>query len=150
MGFQVSVGIIGKGFLCPLRVPDPCKLSSRKVTVNCLSSCFICNTLHIAQRGISIISALPKGVAFFHQISVSIIFHGYPISKGILRLDEISFPVIPIGIVDSFFPVDFHHSSKGIINKRGLCPVFIFLSNPVSIGIVGIAYHSAVCILDPG
>ena len=47
MGFQVSIGIIGKGFLCPIRVLVPCKLSSRKVTVNRLSSCLIGDTLHI-------------------------------------------------------------------------------------------------------
>ena len=95
-------------------------------------------------------SALTKGVSFFHQIPISIVFHGYGISQGIFCLYKISFPIIPVGIMKSFFPGYFHRSSKGIINKRGLRPVFIFLSDPVSIGIVGIAYYCPVCIFDPG
>ena len=112
--------------------------------------CLIGNAFHISQWRIRITAAFPQLIGFLYQISVSVVFHGYRISKGILRLDEISFPIIPIGIVVAFFPVDFHHSSKGIINKRGLCPVFIFLPNPVSIGIVGITYHCPVCVFDPG
>ena len=95
-------------------------------------------------------SALPKDVGFFHQVPVSIVFHGYGIAQGIFCLYEISFPIIPVGIMESFFSVYFHHSSKGIINKRGLRPVFIFFPGPVPVSIVGIAYHCPVCIFDPG
>lgn len=76
-------------------------------------------------------------------------FRECPVSGNVLHLSRVSFPIVPVNVIRSFFPISFRRSSGNVVGGHNLYPIFVFLPGPISVNVVNVTCRDTIYVLCP-
>lgn len=147
--FRVPINVMNGNFLSSIQVTSNFWLSTQVVTMPSPSPYLVNGTFRVPWENVNMTSTLPGKTNFLRRVPINIVFRKCNIPGYILHVSRIPFPIVPVNVIRSFFPICFRRSSGNVVDGPYLYPILVLLPNTIPINVVNVTRFTSIYVLRP-